>query len=113
MRPGAHFTGDYAGILLYQTLYEFGGPPRRSPLRQTTACARGCRISNSSSAFRQATSRCPQKLRTCNRYLARGTADIADGTVLLALGAIAHGAVMRAMGLRQAAHKFRPRRRTA
>jgi len=48
----------------------------------------------------------PVEIATCNRYLAHELAGVKEGTVLLALGAIAHGAVLRAMRLKQSAFAF-------
>ena len=104
---GRPFTGDYAGILLYETLYEFGlstGPVSVSAddgLRLI-----GCRISNSVKCVPPQNKPLPSEIANCNRYLAAELASVADGTVLLALGAIAHGAVLRAFGLKPGPYPF-------
>lgn len=104
---GRPFTGDYAGILLYETLHEFGlatGPVSVSVddgLRLID-----CRISNSVKCVPPGNKPLPAEIATCNRYLAAELADVADGTVLLALGAIAHGATLRALGLKPAGYRF-------
>ena len=104
---GRPFTGDYAGILLYQTLYEFGlstGPVSVSAddgLRLI-----GCRISNSVKCVPPQNKPLPAEIANCNRYLAAELAAVADGTVLLALGAIAHGAALRALGLKPGPYPF-------
>ena len=48
----------------------------------------------------------PSEIANCNRYIKAELTSIPDGTVLLALGAIAHGAVMRALGLKASAYRF-------
>ena len=104
---GRPFTGDYAGILLYETLYAFGWS--NAPLSVSADDGLrlvGCRISNSVKCVPPGNKPTPAEIATCNRYLAAELQTIADGTVLLALGAIAHGAVLRALGLRQAAYRF-------
>jgi len=104
---GRPFTGDYAGILLYETLYEFGlstGPVSVSVDDGLQLI--DCRISNSVKCVPPGNKPLPAEIATCNRYLAAELATVADGTVLLALGAIAHGAVLRALGLKPAAHRF-------
>ena len=104
---GRPFTGDYAGILLYETLYEFGlstGPVSVSAddgLRLID-----CRISNSVKCVPPQNKPLPAEIATCNRYLAAELARVADGTVLLALGAIAHGAALRALGLKPGPYPF-------
>lgn len=104
---GRPFTGDYAGILLYETLFEFGlstGPTSVSVddgLRLID-----CRISNSVKCVPPGNRPLPAEIATCNRYLANELAAVPDGTVLLALGAIAHGAALRALGLKPGGYKF-------
>jgi uracil-DNA glycosylase family 4 len=104
---GRPFTGDYAGILLYETLFEFGlstGPASVSVddnLRLVD-----CRISNSVKCVPPGNKPLPIEIATCNRYLANELTTVRDGAVLLALGAIAHGAALRALGLKPAGYKF-------
>jgi uracil-DNA glycosylase family 4 len=104
---GRPFTGDYAGILLYETLYEFGWST--APLSVSTADGlelRGCRITNSVKCVPPGNKPLPAEIATCNRYLSAELAVVRDGIVLLALGAIAHAAVLRALGLKLAAYPF-------
>ena len=115
LAPGMHganatgrpFTGDYAGILLYETLYAFG----LSTAPVSVAADDGlrlinCRISNSVKCVPPQNKPLPAEIATCNRYLAAELAEVADGTVLLALGAIAHGAALRAIGLKPGPYPF-------
>ncbi|MGB7906077.1 MAG: uracil-DNA glycosylase [Steroidobacteraceae bacterium] len=104
---GRPFTGDYAGILLYETLHAFGlstGP--QSVSADDSLRLIDCRISNSVKCVPPGNKPLPAEIATCNRYLAHELAGVEDGTVLLALGAIAHGAVLRALGLKQSAIVF-------
>jgi uracil-DNA glycosylase family 4 len=104
---GRPFTGDYAGILLYETLHAFGlstGP--LSVAADDGLRLIDCRISNSVKCVPPGNKPLPAEIATCNRYLAHELADVQEGTVLLALGAIAHGAVLRALGLKQSAFAF-------
>jgi len=104
---GRPFTGDYAGILLYETLFEFGlstGPASVSA--DDNLRLLDCRISNSVKCVPPGNKPLPVEIATCNRYLANELGTVRDGTVLLALGAIAHGAALRALGLKPAGYKF-------
>lgn len=104
---GRPFTGDYAGILLYETLFEFGlstGPTSVSVDDGLQLV--DCRISNSVKCVPPGNKPLPAEIATCNRYLANELAAVPDGTVLLALGAIAHGAALRALGLKPGGYKF-------
>lgn len=104
---GRPFTGDYAGILLYETLFEFGlstGPVSVSA--DDSLRLIDCRISNSVKCVPPGNKPLPAEIATCNRYLATELERVRDGTVLLALGAIAHGASLRALGLKPSGFKF-------
>jgi uracil-DNA glycosylase family 4 len=104
---GRPFTGDYAGILLYETLYEFGlSTAPVSVSRDDDLRLIACRISNSVKCVPPQNKPLPAEIANCNRYLAAELAQVPDGTVLLALGAIAHGAALRALGLKLAAYRF-------
>ena len=104
---GRPFTGDYAGVLLYETLHAFGWASAPiSVSRDDGLALRGCRITNAVKCVPPANKPTPAEIATCNDFL-RAELDALDpGTVLLALGAIAHGAVLRARGLRAAAYRF-------
>jgi len=106
-RTGRPFTGDHAGILLYETLFACGwSTAARSVATDDGLRLIGCRISNAVKCVPPDNKPLPAEIATCNRYLARELADVAEGTVLLALGAIAHGAVLRALGLKLSAFAF-------
>ena len=100
-RTGRPFTGDFAGILLYRTLHKYGFSNRPDsvsaddPLR-----LKGCRITNAVKCLPPANKPLPAEIRQCNRYLRVELAATGQGSVLLALGRIAHEAVLRAYDLK-------------
>jgi uracil-DNA glycosylase len=106
-RTGRPFTGDHAGILLYQTLYRFGlasGP--------VSACAtdgltlKDARITNSVKCVPPANKPLPGEIRACNAYLRVELAQSSNMRVILALGTIAHAAVLRACELPAGSFRF-------
>src|SRR6202034_3803231 len=106
-RTGRPFTGDYAGILLYETLYKFG--LATAPL--STAADDGlqlidARITNSVKCLPPANKPLPAEVKQCNAYLQAELRQSPDARVILALGAIAHVAVLRAYGLPPAGFRF-------
>jgi uracil-DNA glycosylase family 4 len=104
---GRPFTGDYAGILLYETLHAFGWSTAPVSVAADDGLRLlGARISNSVKCVPPGNKPLPVEIATCNSYLAAELAALTEGTVLLALGAIAHGAVLRALGCRLSAHAF-------
>jgi uracil-DNA glycosylase len=106
-RTGRPFTGDHAGILLYATLHKFGfasGPVSTAAddgLRLLDA-----RITNSVKCLPPANKPLPSEIKTCNEFLRVELQQSHCARVILALGAIAHAAVLRACGAASAAHRF-------
>ena len=115
LAPGMHganatgrpFTGDFAGILLYETLYKFGFANQP----QSTNCNDGlklynCRITNAVKCVPPANKPEAAEINTCNRYLQTELAALKGGAVVLALGRIAHNAVVKAFSLQQSRYVF-------
>mgnify|MGYP005816029507 CR=1 FL=1 len=106
-RTGRPFTGDHAGILLYKTLHEFGyatlpvSLAADDPLR-----LKGCRITNAVKCLPPQNKPETAEIRQCNTYLAAELGELRAGAVVLALGNVAHLAVLAALGLSRKAHPF-------
>ncbi|MBU0751067.1 MAG: uracil-DNA glycosylase [Gammaproteobacteria bacterium] len=106
-RTGRPFTGDYAGILLYETLHRFGfGSQPVSEAADDNLVLRDCRITNAVKCLPPANKPEPAEIRACNRFLSSELADSPDVRVILALGLVAHKAVLMAVGLKQGALPF-------
>lgn len=106
-RSGRPFTGDFAGILLYQTLYDQGlasGPASVSV--DDGLCLRGARITNAVKCLPPDNKPLPVEIRTCNSFLREELLRSRDARVILALGTIAHGAVLQACDLPPGRHRF-------
>jgi uracil-DNA glycosylase family 4 len=115
LAPGLHganatgrpFTGDYAGILLYETLYAFGFSNRpESVSARDRLRLKNCRITNAVKCVPPQNKPVGSEVTACNVYLQRELDMLRSGAVVLALGTIAHNAVLRAFGLKANAHKF-------
>jgi uracil-DNA glycosylase len=114
LAPGMHganasgrpFTGDHAGILLYETLhrYGFGSSPHSAscadPLTLTD-----CRITNAVKCLPPGNKPAPSEIGQCNAYLSAELATLPRAAAVLALGRIAHDAALRA--LKKSPSKFR------
>lgn len=104
---GRPFTGDYAGILLYATLHKFGlASAPTSMSRHDGLKLIDCRISNSVKCVPPQNKPLPAEIRQCNHYLKAELPTVPRGGVLLALGSVAHQAVLIALGLRQKEFAF-------
>lgn len=106
-RTGRPFTGDYAGILLYDTLHRFGfGSRPESVSRDDGLELIDCRITNAVKCLPPENKPEPAEIKTCNRYLADELRAAPEVRVILALGVVAHKAVLMALGLKQSALVF-------
>ncbi|MBK9956905.1 MAG: uracil-DNA glycosylase [Rhodocyclaceae bacterium] len=106
-RSGRPFTGDHAGILLYETLHAFGfANCPVSVARDDGLELFDCRITNAVKCLPPQNKPEPAEIRTCNRHLAEEIAASPDVRVILALGQIAHQAVLLALGMKQGACAF-------
>jgi uracil-DNA glycosylase len=112
-RTGRPFTGDYAGELLYRTLHAYGFANQPQTVDADGALDSrlkliDCVISNAVKCLPPQNKPTPDEISTCNQYLAQEIAALpkAHSVAILALGAIAHDAVLRAVGLKRSAAKF-------
>jgi uracil-DNA glycosylase family 4 len=106
-RTGRPFTGDHAGILLYQMLHRYGfGTRDRSAAADDGLELLDCRITNAVKCLPPENKPVGAEINTCNVFLARELRTLPQGSVVMALGGIAHRAIVKAMGLRQADYRF-------
>ena len=106
-RTGRPFTGDHAGILLYATLHKFGlasGPI--SAAADDGLQLLDTRITNSVKCLPPANKPLPIEIKACNEFLRAELSQSHAVRVILALGAVAHTAVLRAYDLPAGAHRF-------
>ena len=106
-RTGRPFTGDFAGDLLYRTLLKAGfavGNYRADP--QDGLQLVGARIVNAVRCVPPQNRPEPAEIAACGRFLAAELAYLPDVKAILALGSIAHNAVLAAKGLRRTPYPF-------
>ncbi|NNE38178.1 MAG: uracil-DNA glycosylase, partial [Gammaproteobacteria bacterium] len=101
------FTGDYAGILLYKTLFEFGF----SNIPESISADDGlilsnCRITNAVKCLPPDNKPTTKEIVNCNGYLQQELQVESSPDVILALGKIAHDSVLRAYSLKLNHYKF-------
>jgi len=115
LAPGRHganasgrpFTGDFAGVLLYRTLFELGlsTQPESTSVDDDLELL-GCRITNAVKCLPPQNKPTTLEVRTCNAYLKEELAQLPEDAVVFALGGIAHGAVLRTLGLKLSGYRF-------
>lgn len=106
-RTGRPFTGDYAGVLLYETLHRYGFASHPESLSADDELQlTDCRITNAVKCLPPDNKPVGAEINSCNGFLAAELETLPRASVVLALGGIAHRAVVKAVGCRQADFKF-------
>jgi len=105
LAPGMHganatgrpFTGDYAGILLYETLHKFGFSNK--PISESVDDGlklKHCRITNAVKCLPPQNKPTTDEVNTCNELLKDELRALKKVRVILVLGLVAHKAVLKA-----------------
>ena len=115
LAPGMHganatgrpFTGDHAGILLYETLHKYGFATRSESVSIDDGLKlKNCRITNAVKCLPPQNKPVGSEIKTCNSFLAEELKTLKPGSVIIALGTIAHNAVLRAFDEKLSIYKF-------
>ena len=106
-RTGRPFTGDFAGILLYETLHALGlaNQPNGDDPNDGLKLVRA-RIINSVKCVPPENKPTPDEIKRCNSYLQAELASLPKAKVLVALGRIGHEAILTALGHKRTAFAF-------
>ena len=104
-RTGRPFTGDVAGELLYPALHRFGFASAPQALGEDgwanpALHLVNCRITNAGRCLAPANKPTTAEIRQCNGHLQAELAAMPGLKVIVALGAIAHQALLWAYGLK-------------
>jgi len=115
LAPGLHganasgrpFTGDHAGILLYQTLFRhgFSSHPVSSHANDGLKLKK-CRITNAVKCVPPQNKPTTTEIHVCNEFLQQELINLSQRCVILCLGSIAHRSVIRAFALKAADYPF-------
>ena len=106
-RTGRPFTGDYAGELLYPSLIDSGlarGPYKADPADGLKLI--GCRVTNAVRCVPPENKPTPAEQSTCRSFLIDEIAALPRLKAILALGRIAHDAVLSTLKVRKAEFPF-------
>ena len=115
LAPGLHganatgrpFTGDASGDLLFATLHKYGFAS--SPVSRVSSDNMrliDCRITNAVKCVPPGNRPTTSEINHCKRFLRGEISMMMPGSVLLALGTIAHRATLKALDLTQAQYRF-------
>ena len=106
-KTGRPFTGDFAGDLLYGTLSKYGlavGAYGADP--GDGLVLSNCRICNAVRCVPPQNKVVGAEVAACRPYLLKEINELPNLKVVLALGTVAHGAVLTALGERKSHWKF-------
>ena len=115
LAPGLHganatgrpFTGDHAGKLLYSTLFNRGLSNRpESAYVGDGLTLSDCRIVNAVKCLPPNNKPNTAEIKNCNKFLSAEIASLSYGSVLIALGKIAHDAILRTQKVPLSRYKF-------
>jgi uracil-DNA glycosylase family 4 len=97
-RTGRPFTGDYSGALLYETLLGTGFARGTYAARPDDGLELvDARVANAVRCLPPENKPTPAEIRACNPFLAATIAEMPQLIAILALGRIAHDAVLLAL----------------
>ncbi len=115
LAPGMHganatgrpFTGDHAGILLYDTLHKLDFSNQAEATHADDGLVlKNCRITNAVKCLPPANKPLTAEVKQCNSYLQAELQSLSEGAVVLSLGGVSHQSVLRALGLKLSAYPF-------
>ena len=106
-RTGRPFTGDYAGVSLYENLYKYGFSNQATSISMNDHLKlNNCQITNAVKCLPPQNKPIGSEINNCNTYLQKEISELKTDSIILTLGGIAHRAVIKSLNLRQADYKF-------
>src|SRR5476651_2495135 len=107
-RTGRPFTGDFAGVLLYETLGRYGFSQGQFDARPDDGLTLvDCRITNAVRCVPPENKPTTLEIATCRDFLKPAIAEMPKLKAIVALGRIAHDSVVTALGAKKSATPFK------
>ncbi|MEE9304141.1 MAG: uracil-DNA glycosylase family protein, partial [Thiotrichaceae bacterium] len=114
LAPGLHganatgrpFTGDASGEWLFRSLHKFGFSTHPVSNADDQLQLNNCRITNAVKCLPPQNKPLNTEIVNCNAFFKDELQGLPDNAIVLALGTIAHNAVLRATDNRLSAYKF-------
>ncbi len=115
LAPGKHganatgraFTGDASSRFLFETLHQFGFASQPNSVSVDDGMTlKSCRITNAVKCLPPKNKPLNREINQCNRFLRQEIKILSAGSIILALGVIAHKAVLKALDLPQNQYRF-------
>ena len=107
-RTGRPFTGDFAGVLLYETLSRYGFSRGTFDARPDDGLELiDCRITNAVRCVPPENKPTTVEIATCRDFLKPTIAEMPNLRALVVLGHVAHNSVVSAFGAKKSATPFK------
>ncbi len=115
LAPGLHganasgipFTGDASGEFLFKTLHSFGYSNHADSNKSSDLKLKNCRITNAVKCLPPQNKPTNKEVLNCSKhFLQNELSSLANGSIILALGSLAHNAVLRTFGRTLSSAKF-------
>jgi uracil-DNA glycosylase family 4 len=115
LAPGLHganasgrpFTGDASGDMLFATLHKYGFASQAiSSSGDDNMRLMNCRITNAVKCVPPKNRPHGDEIKRCNSYLRAEISSLRAGSVILALGTVAHRSVLKALQLQPSKMRF-------
>ena len=115
LAPGLHganasgipFTGDASGEFLFETLYQYGFSSHADSNIGDDLKLFNCRITNAVKCLPPQNKPTSKEAHNCSKYFLQAELEqLAEGSIILALGLLAHNAVLRCFGKTLYSAKF-------
>ncbi len=107
-RTGRPFTGDYAGVLLYETLSLYGFANGKFDARIDDGLELiDCRITNAVRCVPPENKPLPVEINTCRDFLNPTIAEMKNLKAIVVLGHVAHNSVVSAFGAKKSQTPFK------
>ena len=104
---GRPFTGDYAGLVLYEALAKLGFAEGTYQARPDDGFTlKNVRITNAVRCVPPANKPTPQEEKTCNQFLVKELGAMTNVKLILSLGSLSHNAVLRTLKLKAKDYPF-------
>lgn len=115
LAPGTHganasglpFIGDAAGHLLYQVLYSTEISSHPQPTTDDQLQLHNCRITNAVKCLPPENKPTQDEIQNCNSFLRQEIGQLGQNAVIVALGLVAHKAILKALSMRQVDFPFK------
>jgi uracil-DNA glycosylase family 4 len=106
-KTGRPFTGDYAGVLLYNTLHQFGFANNKFDAHINDGLELyNCRISNAVKCVPPQNKPTGAEIKTCSPFLASEIKHMPNLQIIVTLGRIAHNSLCAILKLKQSQTPF-------